>query len=162
VADEAEFELMDMSDEALQHAAQVLADLRVRAGRRTRYHTRRRSVLGLLKDAARVHEGEQRQPFDFVYCAGLFDYLTDPVCRQLLAVAYGWLAPGGLLVTTNVDTYRPFRHMLEFLLEWHLNYRDRRQFAALVPEQVPPGGWSITSEATGTNLFLEIRKPETS
>ncbi len=72
--------------------------------------------------------------YDFIYCAGLFDYLPDPTCRQLMNVFYDWLAPGGLLVVTNVVDDQPFRHMLEFVLDWHLIYRNANKAPALVPE----------------------------
>jgi extracellular factor (EF) 3-hydroxypalmitic acid methyl ester biosynthesis protein len=77
----------------------------------------------------------------------------------LLKVCWEWLAPGGYLVATNVDTFRPFRHMLEYLLDWHLNYRNQAQLRGLVPAEIPGDAVSVTSEAMGVNLFLELRRP---
>jgi extracellular factor (EF) 3-hydroxypalmitic acid methyl ester biosynthesis protein len=158
IADGFEAELVDMNDETLTHVQRVLEGLKQRHGRRTRIQTRKRTVLGLLRDAAKPTS--ERGRFDFIYCAGLFDYLTDGACRQLLKVCWEWLAPGGLLVATNVDNSKPFRHMLEFLLDWHLNYRDRVQMLKLVPPEIPEEARRLTSDPTGVNLFLEIRRPE--
>jgi extracellular factor (EF) 3-hydroxypalmitic acid methyl ester biosynthesis protein len=160
LADSVRFELIDMNEETLAHTASVLEELKRRHGRRTIVATRKRTVLGLLRDAMRptgskAAVGQQ----DLIYCAGLFDYLTDAACQQLLKAGWGWLAPGGLLVATNVDTYRPFRHMLEFLLDWHLNYRNQAQMRGLVVAEIPAEAAAITSDATGVNLFLEIRRP---
>jgi extracellular factor (EF) 3-hydroxypalmitic acid methyl ester biosynthesis protein len=160
LADGMDVELVDMNDETLEHVTAALESLKQRHGRRAIVRTRKRSVLGLLRDASRPSEPAMGQRQDFIYCAGLFDYLTDGACRQLLKVCWDWLAPGGKLVATNVDSSRPFRHMLEFLLDWHLIYRDRPQMLKLVPPEIPMEACGLTSDPTGVNLFLEIRRPE--
>ena len=108
----------------------------------------------------------QRPPesqFDFIYCAGLFDYLNDETCRLLMNIFYGMLAPGGLLVATNVsdalNAVRPFRYSMEYILDWHLMYRDGRRVAALAPADAARDDWSVVAEGTGVNLFIEVRKP---
>ena len=68
------------------------------------------------------------------------------------------LAPGGLLVVTNVDTARPFAQTMEYLLEWHLNYRNRENMRRLLPPTAPAGGWQVVADPTEVNLFLEVRK----
>jgi extracellular factor (EF) 3-hydroxypalmitic acid methyl ester biosynthesis protein len=159
LADGIDVQLIDMNDETLEHVGAALEELKLRHGRHAIIRTRKRSVLGLLRDASRSSEAAvQRQ--DFIYCAGLFDYLTDAACRQLLKACWDWLAPGGKLVATNVDSSRPFRHMLEFLLDWHLNYRDRTQMLKLVPPEIPKEVCGLSSDPTGVNLYLEIRRPE--
>jgi extracellular factor (EF) 3-hydroxypalmitic acid methyl ester biosynthesis protein len=160
LADGVDLELVDMNDETLEHVTETLELLKQRHGRRAMIRTRKRSVLGLLRDASRVSEPASGRRQDFIYCAGLFDYLTDGACRQLLKVCWDWLAPGGKLVATNVDNSRPFRHMLEFLLDWHLIYRDREKMLKLVPSEIPKEACGLTSDPTGVNLFLEIRRPE--
>jgi extracellular factor (EF) 3-hydroxypalmitic acid methyl ester biosynthesis protein len=155
-----DLELLDMNEETLAHVSRVMEDLKLRHGRRTNIRTRKRSVLGLLRDASRSSTNVGGARYDFIYCAGLFDYLTDGACRQLLGVCWDSLAPGGFLVATNVDSSRPFQHMLEFLLDWHLNYRNREQMLKLVPPEVPDGAFGLSSDATGVNLFLELRRPE--
>jgi extracellular factor (EF) 3-hydroxypalmitic acid methyl ester biosynthesis protein len=113
-------------------------------------------VVQLLRARSRTLE-EPR--YDFVYCAGLFDYLPDTVCRQLLGVVYDWVAPGGLVIATNVDPSNPIRNWLAFLLDWHLIYRDARRMAALAPPGVSPEQVRVVADATGVNVFLEIRRP---
>ena len=72
---------------------------------------------------------------------------------------YEMLAPGGLLIATNVDASKPFRHSMEFLLEWHLICRGEAQLAALKPDKAAPGSFTVTHEETGVNIFIEVRKP---
>jgi extracellular factor (EF) 3-hydroxypalmitic acid methyl ester biosynthesis protein len=158
LADGLDLELLDMNDETLVHVGGVMEELKRRHGRRCSIRTRKRSVLGLLRDASRSTATAAGARYDFIYCAGLFDYLTDGACRQLLKVCWDGLAPGGLLVATNVDRSRPFRNMLEFLLDWHLNYRDRKQMLMLVPTEIPQENQTLSSDATGVNLLLEIRR----
>ena len=140
LADGVRFELIDMNEETLAHVASALEAVKLQFSRRTVVETRKRTVLGLLRDAARSTPGPAVGRYDFIYCAGLFDYLTDGACRQLLKACWDWLAPGGLLLATNVDTFRPFRHMLEILLDWHLTYRNQAQLRGLVPAEIPADG----------------------
>jgi extracellular factor (EF) 3-hydroxypalmitic acid methyl ester biosynthesis protein len=96
--------------------------------------------------------------YDMVYCAGLFDYMSDRICKRLMNIFYDLLSPAGLLIATNVDASKPFRHSMEFLLEWHLICRGEAQLAALNPDKAPPGSFSVTHEATGVNIFIEVRR----
>ena len=94
-----------------------------------------------------------------VYCAGLFDYLSDAVCVRLMNIFYDMLAPGGLLLVTNVDRGNPIRHWLEDVLDWHLIYRDGAEMKALKPERASIDDMTVCADYTGVNLFLEVRKP---
>ncbi len=58
--------------------------------------------------------------YDMIYCAGLFDYFPDNVCRSLVSLYHRWVRPGGLLVTTNVHPKNPDRFVDGHLLEWYL------------------------------------------
>lgn len=158
LSDNTDFTLFDFNEETIQQGRTLLEKVRRENGRGTHLHFQKRSVLHLLKEAAKPGRSASPQ-YDFIYCAGLFDYLPDRTCQQLMTVFYDWLAPGGLLVATNVFACRPFRHMLEFILDWHLIYRDPSQMLAVAPEQAAPHECVTCSDPTGTNLFLEVRKP---
>jgi extracellular factor (EF) 3-hydroxypalmitic acid methyl ester biosynthesis protein len=94
-----------------------------------------------------------------VYCAGLFDYLSDRVCRRLMDIFYEILAPGGLLVATNVEASNPDRQMMEYLMDWHLIYRSPEQLLALAPQKAPAENCRVVSDHTKVNIFLEVRRP---
>ena len=157
-----EFTLLDFNDETLDHITSVLTNLKAKLFRRTPLQFIKRSVQNLLKESVKTADRPTNRQYDFVYCAGLFDYLTDAVCQRLIALLYDWVAPGGLLLATNVDAtlndLRSFRHSLDFVLDWHLIYRRSSQFRALVPGSID-GECSVKSDDTGVNLFLELRKP---
>ena len=158
-SDRAEFTLIDFDAETLDHLGRVLTDCKKRSGRSTRIQLLKRSVQTLLKQSAKSAAGKADEQYDFAYCAGLFDYLPDSICRSLIGYFHNLLAPGGLLLVTNVDTHSS-RSEMEYFLEWHLIYRDTRAMLALVPPQIQPGEISVIREPSGINIFLEIRKPE--
>jgi len=86
--------------------------------------------------------------------------LLDPFCdRVFVFLGLVSFLPGGLLVTTNVASSNPCRYGMDFLLEWHLIQRDKAQLEALCPDVAPPGSFCMTSELTGVNVFIEVRKP---
>jgi extracellular factor (EF) 3-hydroxypalmitic acid methyl ester biosynthesis protein len=159
LSDHADFLLLDFNDETLANTTRVLEDLRTRHRRRTGLRLMKRSVHQILKESSKAGAGFETGSYDFVYCAGLFDYLSDRICRRLLEVFYDLLAPGGLLVATNVDISNPSRNWMEYVLEWHLVYRNSEQFLKLAPDRAPPGACTVKSDVTGVNIFLEVRKP---
>lgn len=156
--DTADFQLLDFNDETLENTSRILGDLRDSHGRQTAIRLEKRSVHQILKEAGRPGSGTSGQ-YDMVYCAGLFDYLSDRICRRLLEIFYDMLAPGGLLIATNVHPSNPWQNWMEYLAEWHLVYRNEEQFIKLAPGRAPAGASSVRAEATGVNIFLEVRKP---
>jgi extracellular factor (EF) 3-hydroxypalmitic acid methyl ester biosynthesis protein len=50
---------------------------------------------------------------------------------------------------------------MEYVVDWHLVYRNTEQFAKIAPEQVRrPGSVQVMADTTGVNIFLEVRKPK--
>jgi extracellular factor (EF) 3-hydroxypalmitic acid methyl ester biosynthesis protein len=159
LSDRAVFTLLDFNDETIEHATGLLHDVRNAHRRQTELNFFKKSVHQILKEASRPGPEMMPGTYDLVYCAGLFDYMSDRICKRLMNIFYDLLAPGGLLVATNVDASKPFRHSMEFILEWHLICRNSDQFAALNPDKAPPGQFQVTHEHTGVNVFIEVRKP---
>ncbi|MDB6006337.1 MAG: SAM-dependent methyltransferase [Prosthecobacter sp.] len=159
LCDHADFLLLDFNDETITNTTRDLEGLRARHRRRTGIKLEKRSVHQILKESSRTGAGFEAGSYDVVYCAGLFDYLSDRICRRLLEVFYDLLAPGGLLIATNVDLSNPSRNWMEYVLEWHLVYRDKEQFTKIAPDKAPPGTVEVKYDQTGVNIFLEVRKP---
>lgn len=163
VSNHAQFTLLDFNEETLAHAQTTLENVRRGNARSTGLQFIKRSVQQLLKETARSVQRSPENQYDLIYCAGLFDYLSSAVCRRLMSVFYEMLAPGGLLVATNVtdvlNESRPFRHSMEYILDWHLIYRNGVEASALAPETAPADACKVLVEDTGVNLFIEVRKP---
>jgi len=153
-----DFTLLDFNEPTLQYARNVLEAARRSHNRATQFQFTKKSVHHVLKESGKISASADYQKFDFVYCAGLFDYLSDQVCHRLLNSMYDWLAPGGLLVATNVEPSNPLRHGMEHLLDWHLNYRRAEEFAKLAPSGAASDSVRVIADDTGVNLFMEVRK----
>jgi extracellular factor (EF) 3-hydroxypalmitic acid methyl ester biosynthesis protein len=156
--DNSDFLLLDFNDETLENTSRNLLDLKSEHGRQAELQFEKRSVHQVLKEAGRPNSSTAGQ-YDVVYCAGLFDYLSDRICRRLLEIFYDMLAPGGLLIATNVHPSNPWQNWMEYLAEWHLVYRNEEQFLKLTPTRAPAGASVVKAEETGVNIFLEVRKP---
>jgi extracellular factor (EF) 3-hydroxypalmitic acid methyl ester biosynthesis protein len=153
------FTLLDFNEETLQYARTQLTEISTRHGRGAKLNFVKRSVQAVLKEGGRSVARPAQEQYDVVYCAGLFDYLSDPICQRLLNVMYEWLAPGGVLISTNVDPGNPMRKGMEHLLDWHLIYRTGPRMLAMKPRQAGEDAASVHSDETGVNVFLEVRKP---
>jgi len=160
VSERVEFTLLDFNEETLQHVTSALNAIKTKYGRTSPVQFVKRSVHQILKESAKTVERPASQQYDLVYCAGLFDYLSDQVCQRLNNVLYSWLAPGGLLLATNVAPHNPLRHGMEHLLDWNLVYRNALQVQSLSPREAPSDRVVVRSESTGLNIFLEVRKPK--
>jgi extracellular factor (EF) 3-hydroxypalmitic acid methyl ester biosynthesis protein len=154
--------LVDFNGETIEHTKGKLESLKQQFHRRARTHFQKKSVLQVLKDGPKPVAGKHKPElkYDYIYCAGLFDYLSDRTCKQMSDIFYDQLSPNGMLVITVVDDYKPFRNMLEFILDWHLIYRDARKVEAVIPDSVPPDARRLIKDTTGVNIFVEMRKPD--
>ncbi len=158
LCEQADFTLLDFNDETLFYAGKVLEEFKAKHHRHTAIQLVKKSVHQILKEAARPDPTSPQ--YDLVYCAGLFDYLSDRICKRLVNIFYDMLSPGGLMVATNVDNSNPNRQTMEYVLEWHLIYRDRQQLGALSPDAASPDSVAVKSDPTGVNIYVEVRKPE--
>jgi extracellular factor (EF) 3-hydroxypalmitic acid methyl ester biosynthesis protein len=157
LSDQAQFTLLDFNAETLAHAAQKLREAKELFSRRTEIRTHQMSVYELLKRTQRRDVGAEK--FDFIYCAGLFDYLAPDTCQALMDLWYDSLLPGGLLLVANMNDTKPFRNFIEFILDWQLIYRDSRELFSLAPERCR-AVTQVIAEPTTVNLFLHVRKPD--
>jgi len=155
-SDHVDFQLLDFNGQTLEYTRQRLEDVKLARGRRTGLVFLEKSVNQILKEAAR--SDVRAQSYDFIYCAGLFDYVSDRICKRLTDVFYAMLAPEGLVLVTNVDSSKPFQHSMDYLMDWHLIYRSRAAMAALAPTNAKPGTAQILTDPSTVNLFLEVRK----
>lgn len=151
--------LLDGNEETVQYARNVLETTAHERARSTRLSFVKRTVQQLIKSGSSVEKNGP--PYDFIYSAGLFDYLNDRVCRVLIEQCYSLLSPGGLLLVTNVDSCNPIKNIMEHIYEWFLIYRSGTQLQDLASGLPPTAERTLHAESTSSNLFLELRKPLT-
>jgi hypothetical protein len=69
--------------------------------------------------------------FDFVYAAGLFDYLGAPTASALARRMFEMTRPGGLMLIPNFLAGARDTGYMESFMDWHLIYRDHADMQAL-------------------------------
>jgi extracellular factor (EF) 3-hydroxypalmitic acid methyl ester biosynthesis protein len=156
---DAEFTLVDFNDETLNYVQNLVRALKTQNHFQSDIHFIKKSVTQLLKESFKSNEITTNS-YDLIYCAGLFDYLSDKICKQLMNFFYTQLAPNGLLVVTNVHTSNPSKSIMEYFAEWFLIYRNEQQLSALAPDCIKPQQVNVLSDSTGVNIFMEIRKSD--
>jgi extracellular factor (EF) 3-hydroxypalmitic acid methyl ester biosynthesis protein len=159
ISNQADFTLLDFNNETIAYATGMLQEAKLRHHRSTRINMVKKSVGQILKGRGRSTTTAPETKYDFVYCAGLFDYLADQHCKQLMNIFYDMLAPGGLLVATNVDSSNPIQQMLDYVLDWNLIYRSGAQLREAAPDAAHPDEVTVSADVTSVNIYLEVRKP---
>ncbi len=146
------FQLVDFSEETLAYTRNSIERSAASAGHKVSVEMVHQSVHDLLKRRISPDDPTTRT-FDAVYCAGLFDYLSDKVCSRLLTYFASRTRAGGNLLVTNVHSDNPEKFGMEHLLEWYLIYRDEAGMASLLPEN--SNAHRLYVDETGVNVFAE-------
>jgi extracellular factor (EF) 3-hydroxypalmitic acid methyl ester biosynthesis protein len=155
LAEKARFRLLDFNEETLNYTTNKIKEVKRQNNRKTQVQFVRNSVQNLLRG-----RGKPPPEYDLIYCSGLYDYLSDSVCLATNTHLYNLLNPGGALVVGNFAPNLPVRNFIEHFLEWFLIYRNASEMLALAPPQAQAENCGVRAEPTGTNFFLEVRKPE--
>lgn len=98
---------------------------------------------------------------DFVYAAGLFDYLADPIAVRLIERMYGFLRPGGRMLIANFTPAGPDVGYMETFMDWRLILRtgeDLRHLFVTLPEGARRSTEIFEDEA-GTIVYAAIERP---
>lgn len=149
-----QFTLIDFSLETLNYTRQKIDEVAQRHQVKVNVQYVQESVHELLKRATRDTAPADGEGFDYIYCAGLFDYLSDKVCARLIRYFLSRSNPGAHLLVTNVHSDNPERFGMEHLLEWHLIYRDEQQMQSVMEEVNAPA--TMYTDDTGVNIFAEV------
>ena len=149
------FTLIDFSEQTLAYTRSCIDQVMQKTGKKANIEFVNESVHQLLKRASRREDLLEGSTYDFVYCAGLFDYLADKVGSRLLQYFVSRSHRGGSVLVTNVHPSNAQRHVMEHLLEWHLIYRDEAQLESLLP--LPRGATRMYIDETGVNVFAEFQ-----
>ncbi|MFD3002639.1 hypothetical protein ACFS7Z_19870 [Pontibacter toksunensis] len=109
----------------------------------------------------------KNRKFSLVYSAGLFDYIkTFPEDTKgttaLTKNLFNLVEPGGELIIGNFSPTIPIgtRWMMEYVCDWQLIYRGKEELMNFT-KSINKGqvdSVEVTSEPTGINLFLKVKK----
>jgi len=88
------------------------------------YHgTAVRPIQGSVRDLLRCKLTSGQ--FDFVYAAGLFDYLSESIANALLSRMFSLLTRGGKLLVANFAHGHADAGYMEAFMDWRLIYRTK-------------------------------------
>ena len=160
MSDLCDITLLDFNSETIEYTGQEIAKVRTQAGRVTPISLLQRSVHKLLRQASTGDVDLKWESYDMVYCSGLFYYLSQRVCRRLNDLFARLLAPGGLMMVTNVSDTNPSRAWMEYVLEWNLIYRDDSAMMEIAPLNGGQFETVLNRDETGVKLFLDVRKKD--
>jgi hypothetical protein len=98
--------------------------------------------------------------FDFVYAAGLFDYLADNAARALTARMFDMSKPGGQVLIPNFSPQLHDRAYMDAFMDWHLIYRDEYDMAMLLADIDPAEieSYDVYSDPGGSIVCLLVKK----
>lgn len=147
--------LLDQDPAALELARRAVRAAEVQLGRAVPARYEQGSARTML----RARDLKDRLgECGFVYSMGLFDYLTTPVARAVLARAYELLAPGGTLLVGNFHVGCPTRVHMDYWGDWPLVYRTEEAMLALA-EGLPEAGRAVVWDGARCQLFLRVTRP---
>lgn len=153
-ADRFDVTLLDQDPFALDLARETVR--RVEAARGTRL------TVNYLQDSVRTmirtrDLGRALGRHHFVYSMGLFDYLSTPVARAVLAKTWAVVRPGGTLVVGNFHSSTPTRYHMAYWGDWALWYRTEDTFLSLA-DGLGAASARIEFDETGCQMFLRLEK----
>ena len=111
------------------------------------------SIRSLLNGKTSFDRG-----FDFIYAAGLYDYLPDAIACRLTSILFGMLRSSGHLLLGNFHPDYPDAASMEAILTWWLIYRDEPQMQALMSriDSAQIHDWSTFRDEHRNLVFLEM------
>ena len=105
-----------------------------------------------------IARGKTLGKFDFVYAAGLYDYLNEKWAERLLQELFDLLEPGGKVWVANFKPEIEDRAYMEAFMDWWLIYRDEVEMMALADalpaEQIARK--RVFTEHEDNIVFLEV------
>jgi len=151
------FTLVDFSDETLEEARRQYGRLGALPDS-VSLEMQQSSVIDLANQSRGHAEAGRGQfvpdsDYDHVYCAGLFDYLSDRLIIKVISYLHSILRPGGTLVVSNFTKDNPIKGYMTIVMDWELIYRSKEEFQALVEKAVPGGEYEIELDHDGAEVY---------
>lgn len=144
--------LFDRDTDALAHARSLVDGLEAAHGRRMQLDLVDASVRTMLRRDVKSRLGR----FHFIYSMGLFDYLSTPVAKAVLARMFELLEPSGKLIVGNFHVDNPSRTYMAYWMDWDLCYRTEQEMLDL--GDLPGASRSLSWDPQRAQMFLTLRR----
>jgi len=105
-----------------------------------------------------VKAGAELGTFDFVYSAGLYDYLNEEAAIAVTAAMFRALRPGGRLLVANFAPELRDIGFMEAIMDWRLIYRNEGGMTGLargIPRDAIAAR-SLTRDQLGNVVYMTI------
>lgn len=148
------FFLLDQDEDALLDAKKDIDTIMLNKDVRSKFNFVNASIRKIFerKGLSFIEPGIK---FDFIYTAGLFDYLDQKAAKFLTSILFNSLAKNGTLVIGNFNVSLTSKTSMEMALDWHLIYRNEQQMLDLsnnLPAEV-----KLTTDTQKVQWLLEIK-----
>jgi len=139
------FHCIDQEPEAINYAKDLFVD--------TPYYSH------ITFEQSNIFFIKRNQNYDYIWSAGLFDYLDDRTIKILLKKLWKILTPGGKIIFGNFSPKNPTKKGMELVGKWYLIHRSAEQLLDISQGAgINYSKIEIESEPQGINLFCEIQK----
>ncbi len=149
------FTLLDQDSLALSEATALINEIENKFNHKVSADYLECSVRTMIF-GSKLHQ--KMGQFHFIYSMGLFDYLAASVAKAVLKNLYRLLVPGGKMAIGNFHVMNPSKYYMEYWCDWVLYQRTEEEFKALLKNNLS-ADVSILFEKTGSQMFLNIKKP---
>jgi len=147
--------LFDVDPEALNFCFSRLREILLARGLSSKVRLRLLfdSVAHLLEDDYFLGDG-----YDFIFSAGLYDYISVKRSQLLTARLFSRLAPEGTLLIGNMTPKNTSRWAMEYLIDWFLIYREPMELPLFLEQIRGSFVFDVATEPTGVTGFVMATK----
>jgi SAM-dependent methyltransferase len=147
---------LDFEKEAIEYVRKEAQEIEKKRNRNLNISLINANIRDVLKGEKLISLiGEQ----DLIYSAGLIDYFSDQAAIKIIKHLFKALTPGGTLIIGNVSAEDKHRAYVEFLGDWHVNHRTKKEMESLAMTITSNFKTELEKE-TGMNIFLILTKDE--
>lgn len=148
-----EVTLCDLDTDALMHSQRVINKLLRKTDCQMQVTYLKQNILKLRKEGIC---GDKTTKYDFIYSAGVFDYIKDAAASVIVEYLYERLSENGTIIIGNFSMERSCAALMHLALDWNLLYRTKKDLYEMF-EFIDPN-LKIEKEEEGINLFAVLKK----
>jgi extracellular factor (EF) 3-hydroxypalmitic acid methyl ester biosynthesis protein len=148
--------LIDQDIDALLNAKRNCFEQILRRNLKCEMHFLAISVKEIIEQQSTVNP-LNGVTMDFLYTAGLYDYLTQPVAQMLTQNLLSMVKSGGEMIIGNFHPNNPTKTISELVADWKLIHRNDEEMKNILAFS-KYSSFKLHRDTEGIDLFLEIVK----
>ncbi len=149
----ATFDLLDLDKTSLVYAQSKLNEISIDLGKDINLNFINANVIHM---AFKKIERIPSNTYDFIYSAGLYDYLDNNVSKVLTDYLYDILKPGGTLLIGNFSNLNTEKVFTDLVLDWFLIHKSHEDLKKIIPQECSE--FKIFEDPNEIISYVEIKK----